>query len=78
MLITTGTLAKQLGVSREQILADLELLHLEPVRDSIGRRLLSVDQARRVSRLHEARARRRTRGGIQLLPPPRKSPPEGS
>lgn len=75
MLITTGTLAKQLGVSREQILADLELLGIEPVRDSIGRRLLSQNEARRVTTLHEQRARRR---GIQLLPPVHKSPPAGS
>jgi len=74
MLITTGTLAKQLGVSREQILADLELLAIEPARDSIGRRLLTPQQARRVSALHEQRARRRG----MLLPPAHKSSPPGS
>lgn len=67
MLITTGTLAKQLGVSREQILADLELLHINPERDSIGRRLLNKAQVRWVELLHKDRAQRR-----------RKSPPPGN
>ncbi|HEX9533817.1 MAG TPA: HTH domain-containing protein [bacterium] len=53
--ITTGTLARELGVSRETIWADLERLAIDPVRDSIGRRLLSPAEAERIRKFHARR-----------------------
>lgn len=75
---TTGTLAKMLGISREQILADLELLGIDPARDSIGRRLLTAAQVKRVVQLHERRQRRRVQGGSGILAPPAKVAPGAS
>lgn len=75
---TTGTLARMLGISREQILADLELLQIEPPRDSIGRRLLTAAHVKRIVQLHERRQRRRVQGGSGILARPAKIAPGAS
>lgn len=72
---TTGSLARQLGVSREQILADIARLGIIPIRDAIGRRLLTGSHVARITKLH---AQRRRRQGGQALVSPRKIDPGAS
>lgn len=57
-LYTTGEIARQLGISREQLVKDLVALGLEPARTPSGRRLLTEKDVRALEQLREERRRR--------------------
>jgi DNA-binding transcriptional MerR regulator len=50
---TTGTLARELGLSRERILQILKEMGLEPIRDSNGHRLLDKETVERLRQHRE-------------------------
>jgi DNA-binding transcriptional MerR regulator len=58
-LLTTGTVARRLGKSREALMFDLRKLGIEPQRDSMGRRLLTEQDLERLIALQRQRRRRR-------------------
>jgi hypothetical protein len=59
VLMTTGTIARRLGKSREALMFDLRKLGIEPQRDSVGRRLLTERDLDRLVALDNQRRRRR-------------------
>ena len=59
--ITTGTVARQLGLSRERVLQLLAQAGITAERDSTGRRLLSPQDIERLLRQREASGARQRR-----------------